>query len=86
MSSVWITRLTETWRELDSNSKKHWNIINDFASFSNNYKNYRQYMKKLMNSNSSHNVLPYFGLYLRDLTFIEDGNTTTTDSGIFYFS
>jgi hypothetical protein len=38
-------------------------------------------MKKIFSSSGHHSVLPYMGIYLRDLTFIEDGNVNFDEKG-----
>jgi len=66
-----ISRLSETWASLDGTATKQWNTISEFTSFKNNYKNYRDYIGRLFASSKTRNVMPYIGLYLKDLTFIE---------------
>lgn len=76
-----ISRLSETWKLLDTTSKKQWNRINTFCSWEGNYKNYRYFMRKLFSSSQTPNVVPYFGLYLKDLTALEEGSSTQDSKG-----
>jgi hypothetical protein len=68
-----VERLAETWKGLDDETKQKWETLQKFTSVRSNYKNYRHHMKKMFQTSKSHqNVLPYFGLFLRDLTAIEE--------------
>ena len=45
-------------------------------------------MKRLFkssNATKTHNIIPYLGLFLKDLTFIEDGNKNFSDTGAVNF-
>lgn len=100
LSQFSISRLNETWKVicykmvfpdiflskgLDSASERQWKTISTFASYENNYKSYRNYMRELFSSSTTQNVMPFLGLYLKDLTFIEDGNANFSDSGAVNF-
>ena len=64
-----IHRLKNHWSEL---SKKINNIFSDMEtilSSDQSYKNFRAYLKTTNGA-----CIPYLGMYLTDLTFIEDGN------------
>lgn len=76
-----VSRLTDTWRNLSVKTRQQWYVINNFASYEGNYKVYRHNLKKLFGSGKLPNVLPYVGLYLRDLTALEEGSRTVEKGG-----
>lgn len=83
-----MSQLIHIWAEgfklLDEKSEKQWKVISEFASPRHNYKAYRVHLSKLFSSRNI-SVLPYLGLYLKDLTFIEEGNSSFDDSGAVNF-
>lgn len=52
-----------------------------------NYKVYRSELSKALNSNKPDlpPILPYLGVYLRDITFADDGNPTITENNLLNF-
>eukprot|EP01094_Clydonella_sp_ATCC50884_P016857 TRINITY_DN2846_c0_g1_i1.p1 TRINITY_DN2846_c0_g1~~TRINITY_DN2846_c0_g1_i1.p1 ORF type:complete len:1130 (-),score=536.32 TRINITY_DN2846_c0_g1_i1:96-3485(-) len=64
-----VFRLKQTWGTLPSKYNKSYSDMHQIMSREQNYKNARAFL---------HNVdppcIPYLGVYLTDLTFIEDGN------------
>lgn len=75
-----VSRLSDTWKHLDYKTRQQWQRINSFCSFEGNYKSYRSHMRKIFSSSKTPNVLPYVGMYLRDLTALEEG-TGSFDKG-----
>jgi hypothetical protein len=65
-----VARLVKTWGAIDTKTKLRYDEIMLLTHSTHNYKNYREALKT-----ATFPVLPYLGLYLRDLTFIEDGNS-----------
>jgi hypothetical protein len=64
-----IQRLKKTWKALSSKYTAIFEEITKFIASEGNYRNYRNALSKVeLPAN------PYLGVYLRDLTFIEDGN------------
>eukprot|EP00026_Physarum_polycephalum_P004383 Phypoly_transcript_04401.p1 GENE.Phypoly_transcript_04401~~Phypoly_transcript_04401.p1 ORF type:complete len:543 (+),score=73.34 Phypoly_transcript_04401:306-1934(+) len=64
-----IQRLKKTWKALSSKYTAIFEEITKFISTEGNYRNYRNALSKVeLPAN------PYLGVFLRDLTFIEDGN------------
>ena len=64
-----VYRLKQTWGAIGS---KHTKMLEDCQHIMNrdqNYKNFRSYLHSV-----DPPVIPYLGVYLTDLTFIEDGN------------
>jgi len=80
LNNTAIYRLKDTWDDL---SIKSIEFINEMENlFSSNYKGYRQLLKTI-----SPPCIPYLGVYLTDLTFVEEGNldfisTTKTNEKI----
>jgi len=64
-----IQRLKKTWKALSSKYTVIFEEITKFISSEGNYRNYRVALTKVELP-----VNPYLGVFLRDLTFIEDGN------------
>ena len=64
-----IVGLKLTWNMVRSKAKKIIKNLEEFCSFQGNYRNVRENMK-LLNKNEYY--IPYLGLLLRDLTFIEE--------------
>jgi hypothetical protein len=64
-----IQRLKKTWKALSSKYMAIFEEITKFIATEGNYRNYRLALSKVeLPAN------PYLGVFLRDLTFIEDGN------------
>jgi len=70
-----IHRLKRTWEQLN---KKTTDIFENLERVINPQKNYAQYRENLHSVNPP--CVPFLGVYLTDLTFIEDGNTNTLKS------
>eukprot|EP00029_Vermamoeba_vermiformis_P007603 TRINITY_DN3333_c0_g1_i1.p1 TRINITY_DN3333_c0_g1~~TRINITY_DN3333_c0_g1_i1.p1 ORF type:complete len:437 (-),score=133.71 TRINITY_DN3333_c0_g1_i1:30-1340(-) len=69
-----VKRLSQTWKTMN---KKYTDILGKLSlivSPEHNWKNYRPLMQ-----NEAPPLVPYIGLFLADLTFINDGNPTKVD-------
>jgi len=64
-----VTRLKGTWEQIPTRSTGIVQELNALLESRYNFKEYRNALK-----NAQVPVLPYLGLYLRDITFVEDGN------------
>jgi len=64
-----VQRLKKTWEEVKESAVDDFQELNMLMDTRQNYKNYRGSLAK-----SILPALPYFGIYLRDITFIEEGN------------
>jgi len=64
-----ISRLKQLWKSLPTKYTRMLEQLMELASSQSNYASYRAELKV-----HPLPVLPYFGVFLKDLTFIEDGN------------
>jgi len=64
-----ISRLKFTRKELPKKAQEDVAMLENLMSAEGSYKNYRGYIHKV-----NPPEIPYIGVYLSDLTFIEDGN------------
>jgi len=76
LSSSSIFRLKKTWAKLERNKKlfEFYESMRVMMSPTGSFKDYRTVLK-----NTNPPCLPYLGIYLTDLTFIEDGNPNYLD-------
>ena len=70
LQSSSVFRLKQTWNGLSNKQKELFEDIKELMSRSHNYDKLRKHFKAC-----NPPLIPYMGLYLTDLTFIEDGNT-----------
>lgn len=75
-----VSRLTETWADLSPETKSLYEKLEELCSSDDNYKNMRSVLEK-----TEPPLIPYLGLYQKDLTFIEDGNPDKTPENQFNF-
>lgn len=94
LHSAAISRLKQSWavlyflvvcilipkKLLPSNILENFSTLNQLMTPNENFKPYREAIK-----NSSGTCIPYLGLWLSDLTFIDDGNPDNLDSGLLNF-
>ncbi|KAL6074613.1 Ras guanine nucleotide exchange factor [Balamuthia mandrillaris] len=67
-----VSRLEKTWKALSPKVENTFKILTVMTSGDNNYKLYRTQLHQ----NTDPPAIPALGVYLKDLTFIEDGNDT----------
>eukprot|EP01114_Cavostelium_apophysatum_P016145 TRINITY_DN4540_c0_g2_i1.p1 TRINITY_DN4540_c0_g2~~TRINITY_DN4540_c0_g2_i1.p1 ORF type:complete len:644 (-),score=208.55 TRINITY_DN4540_c0_g2_i1:18-1949(-) len=84
LSQQYIFRLAQTWKGLDAVTSKQWEKLQHFTSFRGNYKVYRNKMKHQLAAQGSASMIPYFGLYLKDLSLLEE-NANFTQKGAVNF-
>jgi hypothetical protein len=77
-----ISRLKTTWNLLAEKYRTRLRTIGELLSSAKNYSRYREHLAKVRSSR--HTCLPYLGLFLRDLTFIHEGNATFVNELINY--
>jgi len=70
--SAAVHRLHKTWARIQKNEPKLIAQFNDIREIMSNSKSFHKYRNELNNVNPP--CLPYLGVFLTDLTFIEDGN------------
>jgi len=76
LNSSSIFRLQKTWEGLPGSIVAKFSKIKEKLAVESNYKNYRE----LLHTNPPPCV-PYFGVYLTDLTFADDGNPDFLQNG-----
>eukprot|EP00833_Pecoramyces_ruminatium_P005591 jgi/Orpsp1_1/1179623/evm.model.c7180000070095.1 len=64
-----VSRLKSTWMTLSTKTMNVYAEIEEAMSYKCNFKNYRE-----LEYNSKPPLIPFFGLLLKDLTFMNDGN------------
>lgn len=72
LESAPVARLKKTWDAVDSAYIKQFQELRTIMSAEGSYKAFRAIIKT-----EDPPVIPYIGVYLADLTFIEDGNPST---------
>jgi hypothetical protein len=75
-----VERLKQTWERVPARSIEIKMSLEELMETRNNYRNYRESMEKCRLNNAF--ALPYFGIYLRDLVFIDEGNATDKDGSL----
>jgi len=85
LSNPSIARLAATKRELQQKSIDDLNLLEEFVSPESNFKMYRGMLKELALNSCQSPTIPYIGLYLKDLTFIEDGNPDFVGNNLINF-
>jgi len=65
-----ISRLKKTWWELGSKPTTIMTTLKEHFKFEKNYKNYRALLSSVTGT-----AIPFFGITLSDLTFVDEGNT-----------
>ena len=66
-----VKRLNQTWAELNETESTFVSDVVDLMSFVGSYKKYRTALKSLKEQEYA---LPFIGIFLTDLVYIEDGN------------
>ncbi|XP_064383914.1 uncharacterized protein LOC135332919 isoform X2 [Halichondria panicea] len=76
-----ISRLKRSFSKLDKATTKRLEVLQTLARPENNFKLLRDELKR-----SSNPCIPYLGLYMSDLTFVDNGNVNFHDDGLINFS
>lgn len=70
-----ITRLTKVWAELSDKYTELYDYLSGIIHPEKNYNVYRTKLRNFLVSNDYNiPIVPYFSLFLQDLTFVTDGN------------
>jgi len=72
-----VSRLKKTWDGLSDKYTKMWNDLEKICDPSRNMKNYRDILAK-----SEPPIVPFLPIYLKDLTFMNDGNDSKVNGMI----
>eukprot|EP01103_Thecamoeba_quadrilineata_P020672 TRINITY_DN900_c0_g2_i1.p1 TRINITY_DN900_c0_g2~~TRINITY_DN900_c0_g2_i1.p1 ORF type:complete len:834 (-),score=132.85 TRINITY_DN900_c0_g2_i1:94-2595(-) len=75
-----VHRLKRTWETIPKKSLAVFQELVDLMAVSNNWKNYREVLKQC-----NPPALPYLGMYLTDLTFLEDGSPDKLEGDMINF-
>eukprot|EP01119_Soliformovum_irregulare_P025529 TRINITY_DN9495_c0_g2_i2.p1 TRINITY_DN9495_c0_g2~~TRINITY_DN9495_c0_g2_i2.p1 ORF type:complete len:524 (-),score=106.06 TRINITY_DN9495_c0_g2_i2:73-1644(-) len=74
-----VINLTEVWKALPEKWSTTFADLETLMSSQNNYKNYRRYFARILKDDLNNSklppILPYLGLYLRDITFVHEGSS-----------
>uniref|UniRef100_A0A8D0GIX0 Ras protein specific guanine nucleotide releasing factor 2 n=1 Tax=Sphenodon punctatus TaxID=8508 RepID=A0A8D0GIX0_SPHPU len=76
-----IYRLKKTWAKVSKQTKAHMDKLQKTISSEGRFKNLRETLK-----NCNPPAVPYLGMYLTDLAFIEEGTPNFTEEGLVNFS
>lgn len=75
LQSHLVTRLSKVWGDLSDKYTELYEYLSSIVHPEKNYNVYRTKMKSFLLSNDYNiPVVPYFSLFLQDLTFVNDGN------------
>jgi son of sevenless-like protein len=80
LRSIPVSRLTKSWEALPTKFQTEFHELEELMHQKKSYGNMRVALK---NTNTC--ALPYIGMFLTDLTFVEDGNKDITDGLINFF-
>eukprot|EP01113_Clastostelium_recurvatum_P024215 TRINITY_DN2889_c0_g1_i2.p1 TRINITY_DN2889_c0_g1~~TRINITY_DN2889_c0_g1_i2.p1 ORF type:complete len:795 (+),score=162.28 TRINITY_DN2889_c0_g1_i2:187-2571(+) len=77
LNIVPVTRLKQMWAGVSQSCIASFDRLNELMHPKQNFTNYRQALRR-----GSPPAVPYFGMYLRDITFLEEGNETTVEGQV----
>ncbi|GAM21916.1 hypothetical protein SAMD00019534_050910 [Acytostelium subglobosum LB1] len=77
-----VQRLKKTWESLPKNIMELYEQLLKETTATQNYSNYRRSLA----THSNYPCMPCLAVYLRDLTFIEDGNSDYLENGFINFT
>ena len=69
LNSLQIKSLSKSWRRITFENVKNWKDLNNMCSFAKNYAT----LRKEIESNKDKPCIPYLGLFLKELAFIDEG-------------
>eukprot|EP00026_Physarum_polycephalum_P002054 Phypoly_transcript_02058.p1 GENE.Phypoly_transcript_02058~~Phypoly_transcript_02058.p1 ORF type:complete len:657 (+),score=95.20 Phypoly_transcript_02058:569-2539(+) len=72
-----VQRMKKTWEVVTHTSRETFKSLNSVVDSLQNYKNYREQLRRAVSP-----CLPYFGIFLRDLTFTDVGNPSKIGDNI----
>lgn len=75
LQSHLVTRLTKIWEDLSDKYRELYDYLSGIIHPEKNYNVYRTKLRNFLVSNEYNiPIVPYFSLFLQDLTFVTDGN------------
>ncbi|PRP85429.1 Ras guanine nucleotide exchange factor [Planoprotostelium fungivorum] len=80
LNTVPIVRLKKTWKELPEKYRTMYEGLSTLMESSSNFRNYRSELKR-----SHRPAIPYLGMTLRDLVFMEEANPEKLTNGMINF-
>jgi len=80
ITSVACSRMIQTWQLVDAATLRHLERLKELVSVANKFKALREAQEGIEGP-----CVPYLGVYLGDLTMIEDGNRDITPEGLINF-
>lgn len=84
LQSHLVTRLTELWENISEKYKDLYEYLSQIVHPQKNYNVYRSKLKTfLLNSEEAVPIVPYFSLFLLDLTFVTEGNPDYREANSF---
>mmetsp|Transcript_20287 Transcript_20287/g.77658 ORF Transcript_20287/g.77658 Transcript_20287/m.77658 type:complete len:990 (+) Transcript_20287:129-3098(+) len=81
MNNAAVRRMKKTWEGMGHDYRERFSRLEDLTSSDANYKTYRETI-----ASCDPPTIPHLGVYLRDLTFIEDGNSDHLSTGLINFA
>ncbi|KAK6456096.1 uncharacterized protein RJT20DRAFT_127887 [Scheffersomyces xylosifermentans] len=84
LQSHLVTRLTKVWGDLSDKYRELYDYLSGIIRPEKNYSIYRSKLRNFLISNDYNiPIVPYFSLFLQDLTFVTDGNTSYRKANTF---
>jgi len=80
LTSTPISRLNQTWNAIDYETTKCFEKLKDLVSIHSKFKGLREAQESVEGP-----CVPYLGVYLNDITFIEDGNISNLNEELINF-
>jgi len=86
LSNASVRRLKKTWAAISPKHLEELKECEELMSAAYNYRNYREILNELDKQARPGPLIPFMGLFVRDLTFLNDGNPKKFKSGLYNFA
>jgi hypothetical protein len=83
LSLAAVRRLKRSWELVNEKTRKWFSKLQPLTSPTTNHSNYRRALATVHRRDP---CIPYLGVFMRDLTFFNDGNTKKLKNGLYNFS
>jgi hypothetical protein len=80
LDSASLARMIQTWTALSPTVLKQFETLRETVTIGNNYRTMRDLVSSALGP-----AIPYLGMYMADLLFIEEGNPTLVDEDLYNF-